>query len=182
MREPTGERLAHTDWKMCVGGYGKLFHVLLGRNVGFLEVTQHLPRYRLCGLIHCSDLNSMVHGVVRLGNLDILRHLAIRHLQRAVMRTPFVTELSATRTWRMVTGNLTPWSFHIEVIPLFKAIRPVLVDLGVHFLGSASASGALLVDASSAAGEPAGSELCSQRAWHTVGAVLRCATTHVRNI
>lgn len=92
-----------------------------------------------------------------------------------------MTEQCVRRTWRIVTGNLTPWSFHIEVIPLFRAIRPVLVDLGVHFLGSASASGALLVDAS-AAGEPAGTELCSQRAWQTVGAVLRCATTHVRNI
>ena len=63
----------------------------------------------------------------------------------------------------MVTGNLTPWSFHIEVIPLFTAIRPVLVDFGVHFLGSACVSVVVLVDASSA-GDLAGSELCSKRA------------------
>ena len=33
----------------------------------------------------------------------------------------------------MDTGNLTPKSSHIEVIPRFRAMRPVRIDKGVHF-------------------------------------------------
>jgi len=67
------------------------------------------------------------------------------------------------RTWRMVTGNLTPWSFHMEVMPRLRAMRPVLVDCGAHFLGafvaSAPGSCALLDDASEVAGEEVAGEL-----------------------
>jgi hypothetical protein len=56
----------------------------------------------------------------------------------------------------MVTGNLTPWSFHIDVIPRFIAMRPVLLELGVHFFGADSVSDASLVEAFSAAALVAG--------------------------
>lgn len=36
----------------------------------------------------------------------------------------------------MVTGTRAPWSSHIAVIPRFRAIRPVLMEVGVHFVVS----------------------------------------------
>jgi hypothetical protein len=39
-------------------------------------------------------------------------------------------------TCRTVTGNLTPLSSHKATIPRFRAIRPVRIDIGVHFRGS----------------------------------------------
>lgn len=35
----------------------------------------------------------------------------------------------ASRTWRTVTGILTPHSSHMAVIPFFLAMTPVLNDL-----------------------------------------------------
>lgn len=36
-------------------------------------------------------------------------------------------------TWRTVTGKRTPWSFHIAVIPRFRAMTPVRIEPGDHF-------------------------------------------------
>jgi len=33
-----------------------------------------------------------------------------------------------------VTGNRAPWSSHIAVIPRLRAITPVLIDCGDHFV------------------------------------------------
>ena len=36
-------------------------------------------------------------------------------------------------TCKTVTGNLTPWSSHNATMPRFRAMRPVRMDVGVHF-------------------------------------------------
>lgn len=43
---------------------------------------------------------------------------------------------STSLTCKIVTGTRTPWLFQIAVIPRLRAITPILIEFGLHFVDS----------------------------------------------
>jgi hypothetical protein len=76
-------------------------------------------------------LHSMVLRLVLSYGGDISGHLTIFKL--SYMRTTTEVRGNKLRTWRTVTGKRAPCSSHIAVIPRFRAMTPVRMQVGVHF-------------------------------------------------
>ena len=68
---------------MCVGRDWKLFHGVLGRYLGFPEMTFHLVRRRSTRAVRRAKLNGMVLGLIWSLVHDVGSHLTIFELQYA---------------------------------------------------------------------------------------------------
>jgi hypothetical protein len=66
---------------MCVGRNGKLLHSVLGRYLGFSEMTFHLVRRRFTRAVGRAKLNSMVLSLIWSLVHDVGRYLTILELQ-----------------------------------------------------------------------------------------------------
>lgn len=125
-----------TDWNESVRCYRKFFDYSFWRDVGLSEVTQHLESCCFRRTVGCSHLYSVIYTVIPPHCFYIGRNLTVLELLRAVLVTVEEDSEQNLRTCKTVTGIRTPWSFHIAVIPRLRAIRPVRIEFGVHFLGS----------------------------------------------
>ena len=118
-----------TDWNVGIRSNGELFHNTLRMNLCRPEMPSHLSRSRLVRPVGSSDLDTMVLCLIR---SDVCCDWAILPATktRSDMSEPHTTK--AKRTWRTVTGTLTPLSSYMLVIPRFRPMRPVRVETGVY--------------------------------------------------